>query len=419
MPRSIRILILLLFAPAACTQPPPPAPPRDMPVPAPPPAAPAHLDLSLRVAVLQEADSCVIQCSGGCDIVDPRSEEVLASIDHEKPLEIRFGGGLIRMALLQRVFELDRLELRPRGGGTVSVRDDRQMRPYRGFLRLVRRSPSTAAVLNVVDIEEYLLGVVPAEMSADFPPAALRAQAIAARTFAWHKKLNYGAGHDWDVNDDQSSQVYRGAGLDPESEPARAVRQTRGIVCTWDSPSGERIFPTHYSSTCGGLTRPAPKRRGAPDYSVLAGDVECAYCARSQFYRWPAVAISRRAVTRQLAMDYPRIAAIGLINRIEVTRRSPRGRPVMLTVYDSAGRGVSLDVEDFRLKVDPTGRRLLKSGFFRPSVRGDSIVFADGRGWGHGYGMCQYGAGGLAREGHSAEEILKHYYPGCHVARAY
>jgi stage II sporulation protein D len=261
--------------------------------------------------------------------------------------------------------------------------------------------------------------VVPAELPADFEPAAQRAQAIAARTYAWYHRLFYGSQRDWDLADNESSQVYLGVAAESRSPTGvQAVRDTAGIVCAYSAPEGPRIFPAYYSSTCGGASRFAPRRKGEPEYPPLAGDVRCDFCSASPAYRWPAVAISKKRITERLRDRYSRIAAIGPIVDMEISERTSLGRPVQVIVSDAAGRMVSLDVEDFRLSVDPAGRTI-KSGYFTPVVQKDAILFADGRGFGHGWGMCQYGANTLAKAGKTAGEILSFYYPGSSLVRAY
>ncbi len=384
-----------------------------------PPATGPALDRSVRVALLREATGCLLAISQPFDVLDPRSGRVLAAMDHPTPLTVSFAGGVVKFASSERTFDADVLELRPRAAGLVGLQTPEGLHRYRGRLRFVRQSPTTALVLNIVDMEDYLLGVVPAELPADFEPAAQRAQAIAARTFAWYHKRFYGPRQDWDLLATEGSQVYRGANVESRSpEGVKAVHDTRGIVCAYSSPEGERIFPAYFSSTCGGGSRISPRRKGEPEYPPLAGNVRCDFCSPSPAYRWPAVSIPKKQITERLRERYSRIAAIGPIVGLEITERTPLGRPVQVAVSDAAGRQVSLDVEDFRLTVDPTGR-VIKSGHFTPVVQKDSILFTDGRGFGHGWGLCQYGANTLAQSGKTASEILSFYYPGCQLVRAY
>lgn len=423
MPRHISLLALLLATVfVSCDSSPTPSSqsaPASRPAGTSAPDRPA-LDRSIRVLLAREVSDCLLSITEPFDVCDPRSATVLATIDHPEPLPVSFADGTVRFSQVERTFNAAVLDLSPRAAGLVGFQTAQGPRRYRGRLRFIRRSPATVAIINIVDMEDYLLGVVPAEMPADFEPAALRAQAIAARTFAWYQKRFYGPKRDdWDVLDNEGSQVY--VGLQGESRsPAgvQAVRDTCGIVCACDTPEGPRIFPAYYSSTCGGVSRPGPRRKGEPEFPVLAGDVVCDFCAPSPAYRWPAVRISRKQITERLRERYPRIAAIGPIAGLEITARTPMGRPLQAEVYDASGRRELLDIEDFRLAVDPTGRTL-KSAYFTPVVQGDAIVFTDGRGYGHGWGLCQYGANSLAQAGKTATEILKFYYPGSCIVRAY
>jgi len=419
IPRHIPLVTALLaILLVRCDSPPPSAQPSPASAPATQPATRCTLDRAVRIVLLREASRCLIDIRGPFDVVDADHETVLATLESPVPLTAIFGSGVVQFAELGRHFAPDVIDLRPRAGGTVGVRASSEaLRRYRGDLRLIRRSADTAAVLNILDMEDYLLGVVPAEVPADFDPAACRAQAIIARTFAWYQKRFYGATRDWDLHDTESSQVYR----DSDSETpaaAKAVRDTRGIVIAWASPAGDRIFPAYYSSTCGGVSRIANQRKGEPKFPVLAGDVRCDFCASSPKFRWGPVTLSKKLITERLREKYPRIAAIGPITNVEITRRTALGRPLTIEVADASNRRVPLDVFDFQLGVDPTGR-MLRSNYFTPIVQRDSILFTDGRGYGHGWGLCQFGANTLARSGKTATDILHYYYPGCRLIRAY
>jgi stage II sporulation protein D len=417
MPRHIPLLTILLAGLLVrCQHESPPAATR--------PASPstqtaggAALDRSMRVMLLRDTPECVISIPEPFDVVDAQSGAVLGVMDYAAPLTVSFSEGAIHFVEPGRACDAGVIDLRPRGGGRVAVRDGDKMRRYRGWLRLARHSPDRGSVLNIVDAEEYLLGVVTVEMPADFKPAALYAQAVACRTYAWYQKRFHGLARDWDVLDNEGSQAYGGADAETDAA-ARAVVATSGIVCTWASPAGERIFPAYFSSTCGGVTRVAPQRKGEPKFPVLGGDVLCDFCASSPAFRWGPVTISKRQITERLRERYPRIAALGPIAGVAITGRTPMGRPVRVEVSDGDNHRVDLDIEDFRLTVDPTGR-VLKSGHFTPVVQKDAVVFTQGRGYGHGWGMCQYGANALAKGGKSATEILHFYYPGCHLVRAY
>jgi len=103
---------------------------------------------------------------------------------------------------------------------------------------------------------------------------------------------------------------------------------------------------------------------------------------------------------------------------VEIAGKDRCGRPVRLILGDERGRSITMGAEDFRLAVDPSGR-VVRSTFFAASDEGGAVLLADGRGFGHGMGLCQYGAESLSRQGWSAGRILAYYYPTSRLARAY
>lgn len=296
---------------------------------------------------------------------------------------------------------------------------DGSWRRYRGRMTLHSGGEGPGRLINVVDIETYLASVVASELQRGFHPEAFRAQAIAARTYAWYQKQTAAPETSWDVRATPSSQVYLGVDReDKVPEAVEAVRQTRGVVCTWASPRGQRIFCAYYSSTCGGCTQPAWSVRNEPAIPPLAGGVVCDYCRDSPTYRWPSVRIGKDTITERLREVYPRFASIGPIENLEEIDPLPCGRPTRIALIDGEGRSIELEAENFRLAVNPSGM-LIKSSWFEPVVDETSITLTNGRGFGHGMGLCQYGAEGLARAGANSGRILRHYYPTTRLIRAY
>ncbi len=311
--------------------------------------------------------------------------------------------------------------VKPRGDGMIRVRfaEGPRFAQYRGILRCGLTRTGRIEVVNEVGMEEYLWGVVAAEMPGSFSPEALRAQAIAARTYALYLCRTGGRGRSWDVKAGEGSQVYGGVPQQADTRAAAdAVEATRGVVCTWDTPRGRRIFCTYYSAACGGCTQPVSSIANDPVIPPLAGGVRCEYCRECQYYRWGPQRMPKSLVASRLRDRYARFAQLGTVEVVEPLDSTPDGRPTRIRVADANGRGGTLRAEEFRLAVDPGGR-VLRSTHFRVVVEHDDLVFADGRGYGHGVGMCQWGAHGLARGGRCAGEILAFYYPGSRLSLAY
>lgn len=313
-----------------------------------------------------------------------------------------------------------RVYLKQSSGKTVSHR-------YHGHLRLTaresgagaaRNSRSVIDVLNVLSLEEYLPGVLAAELYPSWHLETYRVQAIAARTYALYQIQTFGTKNSFDVRATEASQAYKGLDLLTENANARrAARDTQGIVCTWSSPLGEKIFATYYSSACGGMTQDAANCFQTPSIPPLAGGVQCTYCSiGSRVYRWDPVKMSKQTVTELFLARYPQHSALGTIQTIQVLDSTPDGRPLNLRLLGDSGHAVTVKSYAFRLAMG--GHRIL-SNHCKIVDLGQSFEFRDGRGFGHAVGMCQWGAEGQARLGRKAAEILAYYYPSSRLKRAY
>ncbi len=323
------------------------------------------------------------------------------------------------------------IEIVPRKPGTLRLYFKQPQRTafsrlYEGYARIsCRPSEPSAAVnsgcidlINVIKLEEYLPSVLQAELYANWHLEAYRAQAVAARTYALYEMRTFGEKRDYDVRATEASQVYRGIDDQGHSKKAlRAVRNTRGIVCTWASPLGERIFSTYYSSACGGMTQDAANCFKSPSIPPLAGGVRCSYCnIGGRVYRWEPVRLSKDELTQLFAKRFPQHAGLGTIQTIEVVRNTADGRPLTLRLRGENGRPITVDSYSFRLAM---GGHRLPSNHCKIVDLGSSFEFREGRGFGHAVGLCQWGAEGQARLGKKASEILSYYYPGSHLKRAY
>jgi len=303
---------------------------------------------------------------------------------------------------------------------------------YRGKLKLIADSSGqTFDVLNLVPLEPYLAGVVGEEMPDYWEPQALRAQAIAARTYCLYIKNRFGSNRSYDVSRTQASQVYGGIGAE-SSQIWNAVNSTFGQVLVEQTPRSGRdsssgmlargLFPAYFSSVCGGHTSDSEDVFG-DSFTPLAG-VPCPYCrdvARLHLFFWPMAQFSRKTVTEQLIARYPRLKTLGEIREIAVIEQNDYGQFSRLSkvrLVGAAGRTEVLRAEDLRLSIDSTGRKI-KSTVCHIVPWGDGWAFLSGRGWGHGVGMCQCGAEGMARQGTNAEQILQHYYPGAQIVSVY
>ncbi|MEM1117512.1 MAG: SpoIID/LytB domain-containing protein [Bacteroidota bacterium] len=281
-------------------------------------------------------------------------------------------------------------------GAGVSVRAGGTERTYLGSLS-VRAVRGRLEIVNVVPVEDYVASVVASE----YPftePAGIEAQAVLARTYALRRA---GSRRTYDVDDHTGSQVYRGEGV-VTARARRAALATAGEVLTY----GGDLAEAPYFSSSGGHTAnneavwrgaPLPYLRGVPDPTD----------ADSPHHRWTA-SVPRDVVHQALSRHLGR-----RVTRLEIGQQSPNGRVVTVRL----GGGGTASGGDVRTAVNAVrGARTIRSTHFRIRSDGGRYVF-EGRGFGHGVGMSQYGARGLARQGLSHRAILAHYFRGTSIAR--
>jgi stage II sporulation protein D len=272
---------------------------------------------------------------------------------------------------------------------------------YRGSL-ILTLSENRWVAANEVEIEDYMKGVVGKEMSLSRTPyEALKAQVIAARTYALYEVL-YGrhrqAGQPFDLFDDERSQMY--GGMDAENSTAlQVVEETRGLVVMYQG----QLVQTVYSSTCGGATEPAWEVLSTPQKIAPLGGVACEHCRPSPHFEW-------RSTIKKAELCEKLTGKKGVIESVDVAKMAKGGHAILVR-YQVAGEAKPRIVDatwGFRLKA---GARIIKSNFLvEIKDAGDAFEFT-GRGWGHAAGMCQYGAWEMAKGNRTAFDILLFYYP--------
>ena len=266
--------------------------------------------------------------------------------------------------------------------------------PVSGLVHVVRKGKGFL-VINQVDLEEYVKGVVPGEVNSSWHPEMLKAQAVAARTYALYQQM-LSAARDYDVVATVQDQVYKGKdGVD--TAVLRAVDETRGLVLTYQQAPIYAAF----SSTAAGLTEDAVNV-WSKDYPYLKG-VECPFDLESPFYQWKASFRMDKLEQSLRQQGY----VVGTITSIEPLAFSRGGRVAKLRVLHSDGELI-LRGEDLRKAV---GYSIVPSTQFTIDSVGREVVLS-GYGAGHAVGMCQWGAKELAELGYPFSTILSYYYPG-------
>ena len=297
--------------------------------------------------------------------------------------------------------------------------------PYAGRFEL-RLDAGQLTVVEEIDLEAYLRGVVPWEIGRLQPQAraAVEAQAIAARTYTVSRLGSY-ADQGFDVYADERDQVYKGEQRD-DALANRALEATRGQVLEYRG----QLAQAYYSSTCGGHTACIDNVWPKPPAAYLRGSRDAppggaSFCRDSRHFRWTE-AWSGAQFERMLQQTLPRVlnlpagSRIGPVADLRVVTRDPSGRVLDLEVRTTSAT-YQLRGDSIRWALVPANRALLRSLMFDLQLEreGEAIVrvVVRGGGNGHGVGMCQSGAIGMAQAGYDVDAILQHYYPGTEVHR--
>ena len=331
--------------------------------------------IDLRVAIKKNVNNVKVGSSTTAVVKDATGRKI-GELKPMAGLSAKVGGNKV---------VLDRLKAReiiiePTDDGYVWIGD----RWYRGRTHLVRQDNNLTAI-NQVDLEQYLYSVVGAEAFASWPIEALKAQAVAARSYALYKRKTE-SNNLYDLDTTIGTQVYKG--LDTEYLTThQAVNSTAGQIMTYEN----RVILAAFHSSSGGHTEnvediwvsPLPYLRGVVDYDQ-----------ESPVFEW----------TKSISMSQVKslIGGVGRIKAMIPQKTTPQGRVVMMKVVGARG-STQVSGKKLRKVLD------LRSTLFRVRVNGNSIQVS-GRGFGHGLGLSQWGAYHLAKKGVTYNQILAHYY---------
>lgn len=320
---------------------------------------------------------------------------------------------------------------------------------YRGYLEIRRYTDSDLTLINVIDIEQYLYGVIPSEIEADAPIEAVKAQAVAARTYTL-KNLGKNSKWGFDLTDTTSDQVYKGY----EGERAygnQAVDETKGKKMLYNGS----LASVFYFASSGGMTASNEEVWGSkvPYLTSVPDPYES---EASSHYIWEKT-LTAEEIKKLL---FIKGVEIGDILSVSAEEYSSSGRVMELRITGTAGsityhradtRNVfSLNSQKYSIQsagtvvvkaADGTLKTLALDGRTVVSGSGQGILSAksttlavvgrgnnvhkvnmssntyvfNGKGWGHGVGMSQEGAKGFARQGYTYDQILMHYFTGITV----
>jgi stage II sporulation protein D (peptidoglycan lytic transglycosylase) len=328
--------------------------------------------------------------------------QVEASWPPQIPLKIKAEGKKLTLQIGTSLTRADQAVVEPPRGSFLSVRAGPDLeRKFVGRLS-IRAAGDVLSFVEELPLEDYVRGVLEAEIPVGFPPEALKAQAVLIRTFALaHRDRHQKEGFDF--CDLTHCQVYAGRNYSYRSFD-EAVKETQGLILAHELKPVEAL----YHSTCGGHTSPFHKVFGGKPIPYLMGVSDGSYCSKSPHASWES-SIPLKILEEVLKKD-PDTHPKGDIQNLRPADREENGR--VFTLALEGQRNFVISAQKF---LSVVGRYLgwnkVKSNWFDVEVK-DGEAHFKGHGLGHGVGLCQWGAKGMAEEGKKFDEILFHYFPG-------
>lgn len=292
---------------------------------------------------------------------------------------------------------------------------------YRGGMHVIGDAEGQILAVNVLGIEDYLRGVLPYELGNIDREGleALKAQAIVARTYAFKRMLR-GANHDFHLYSDVQDQVYKGVRGEYLMSD-RAVWETRGMAVI----HADTMAVCYYFSTCAGRTASKHEVWGGDSipYLVTQHDTDAMgdpFCQASKYMSWnqewsqqQLTGILRRNLKSAGVPDFPGFSGI---EGMSVTQRASCGRARILTITSDRGTiSVRGDKTRWALRPPANEEKIMPSAWFTVKAGGGKFA-AQGKGFGHGVGLCQMGSIARARANQTFVQIIRAYYKGVDVA---
>jgi len=368
-------------------------------------------ETAIRVLIIEDETSTFLTLQTPAYLYN--SNKKLALINTGNTIECYNSSEEITVKIDSKKFTDNYFHLEPSDNNFIKFND----KSYSGSLKLAA-TDNSINIINYINLEDYLKGVISKEMPLGVGTAnleALKSLTICARTYAI-LKMKEGKSI-YDIFDDTRDQMY--GGKDAESPLSDlAVEETSGMILSYANEPAV-VF---YSSTCGGHTAAVHNVFTNQEYPYLEGveDGNDPYCKLSTRYEWKEIYSKEVLIDRLVdaallennSYEFDEINIngrfdCGRVDELEILLENMDGEDISVKIYGNDIRGVLMTGD---------GKSDLWSTLFDISDEGDKIVI-DGNGYGHGVGLCQWGAIYLSQEGWNYDDILEHYFPGTSIGK--
>ncbi len=374
----------------------------------------------MRLALKRKTANVSMAIRGPFRIFEPDGREIVNKNRKISHLYVNFNGQCIMLGkspIRVKGRNVSRFTIRPLQMGTLELNG----KVYPGAVEFVGNSGTrTLDCIIHMRLETYICGVLAGEVPADrWYPNALKAQAVTSRTYAMYYHLR-NLGRSWDFGvTGMDAQQYK-PGIIRNVKINKAVNETRGQVMT---TSDNFVFPAYFHSSCGGHTLDSSRLFTKIKIRPLSG-VPCRWCTDpkvgNKFSKWTKRFSLEHIKTRLRARGGPfnKLKSSHRIRDIEALERGPGGRIVRFRIRTSTAPSTHDHwANDVRLAIGSTSLPSTNCKLKHGGRGSQAYCVFTGSGWGHGVGLCQFGAQGMARIGTDYRTILLHYFPHSRIIR--
>lgn len=280
-----------------------------------------------------------------------------------------------------------------------------QGKKYRGHLQ-IKKINGKYALINVLEMDDYIAGVLASEVDTkSWPEESLRAQAVVSRSYAI-SLINAKSKDPYDLGAKANYQVYFGATFEDPNAREAVKATAREVLADTDGD----VLAAYFHSCCGGFTEDPQAVWSEDAPALVQGVSDFGFCKKSPYYSW-VTSFSREDLESALRkMGYPMTSSVQALLLGDLTRSS---RVLTLKVVT---RDKRFEIPTTKLR-DALGPNWIRSTRITQIRNKDDHFVIHGKGWGHGVGLCQWGAKGMADRGWSYKRILKMYFPKSRLAK--
>ncbi|MDR2676442.1 MAG: SpoIID/LytB domain-containing protein [Endomicrobium sp.] len=347
----------------------------------------------IEIGIIIGTSNFIVGCSNKFSITDASNKK------------LKFSKGILRIScdkngiyIADKYFLLSPIKIKP-SNNIIFV----ESKPYRGYL-IIKKFDNKLNIINVLNIDDYVRGVLYKEAGNNWNEEALKAHAVISRTYAV-ANLSKHSSQGFDLCSTTHCQVYDGIIGIENNAYNKALLLTECEFLTYNDKFANTVF----HASCGGHTESPQYIWNCKSIPPYLQGVKCDYCKDAPYSNWEQT-LNECFIRTKLSNNN---FNIGKIKKIKIKGKTITGATNELEIFHSNGKLI-LNAYQFRIIVDALQ---IKSHYFYHIERdGDNFCFK-GKGWGHKVGLCQWGAKTMAENGKSYKDILSYFYPGTEITK--